>query len=134
MKNRLLAGMLIMVIGTNLSAQSIKINKESCDNGNPMGCTELGHMYASGEGVEQDLLKASVHYRRACESGDSRGCFYLGYMYANNKNINQNFLTADEFHIETCDSSNPKSYFDLGYMYANTDTVFSNHLQKISCK
>ena len=54
--------------------------KKACDSGNMLGCTNLGSMYANGEGVEKDLGKAAQLYKKACDGGNMLGCRNLGVM------------------------------------------------------
>ena len=55
--------------------------KKSCDGGEMAGCTNLGIMYANGDGVEKNELKAADLYKKACDGGDMNGCRSLDTIY-----------------------------------------------------
>ena len=54
--------------------KAVKLYKASCKAGNALGCSNLGLMYAKGQGVEADDLKALKYYKKACDGGDQDGC------------------------------------------------------------
>jgi len=45
-----------------------------CTAGEAAVCNGLGVVYGEGHGVEADLAKAIVLFRRACDGGNARGC------------------------------------------------------------
>ena len=47
-----------------------------------LGCTNLGSMYANGDGVEEDLGKAAELLKKACDGGERNACRGLDIIYA----------------------------------------------------
>ena len=54
----------------------------------------LGVMYDSGRGVQQDYKTAVKWYRLAAEQGNSRAQYNLGAMYDNGKGVPQDYVRA----------------------------------------
>jgi len=46
-------------------------------------CSNIGILYASGKGVEQDYTKAKIFFEKSCQGDYGRGCWYLGILYEN---------------------------------------------------
>ena len=38
------------------------------------GCSNLGFMYGTGDGVRQNKIKAKELFSKACDGGDMSGC------------------------------------------------------------
>ena len=55
--------------------------EKACDNGDAGACVDLGYMYGTGKGVEQDSTRAMELYEKGCEGGNAVGCANLGWMY-----------------------------------------------------
>lgn len=56
-------------------------NKKSCEKGSLISCVDLGIMYFTSDGVEEDLKKSEDLFIKACRGRVANGCFYLGYLY-----------------------------------------------------
>ena len=67
------------------------------------GCTNLGIMYANGDGVEKNEQKAVELYKKACDGGEMAGCTNLGFMYANGNGVEKNEQKAAELFKKACD-------------------------------
>ena len=61
--------------------KAAELFKKACDGGNMLGCTNLGSMYANGDGVEEDFSKAAELLKKACDGGDMHGCRGLDVIY-----------------------------------------------------
>ena len=61
--------------------RAVELYKKACDGGNMLGCTNLGSMYANGDGVEEDFSKAAKLLKKACDGGDMNGCRSLDTIY-----------------------------------------------------
>ena len=68
-----------------------------------LGCSNLGLLYQSGQGVNQDYQKAAQLYQKACDSGEAVGCFGLGFLYKNGQGVRQDFSTAKQYYGKACD-------------------------------
>ncbi len=56
--------------------------------------SNLGVMYAAGEGVPQDYVEAVRWYRLAAEQGDVFAQMSLGFLYENDRGVPQDYVTA----------------------------------------
>jgi len=54
---------------------------EACDVGDKQACLNLGIMYFTGDGVEQDKIKAKELFTKTCKSRFAKGCFRLAIIY-----------------------------------------------------
>ena len=63
--------------GTPDYLKAAELYQLSCSGGDAVGCTNLGHMYGIGRGVEPDPLRAADLYRKGCDWGYTVGCTYL---------------------------------------------------------
>ena len=48
--------------------KTAELYKKACDGGHMRGCSNLGVMYAKGEGVEKDLDKAADLYKKVYDN------------------------------------------------------------------
>ncbi|GAA7885261.1 hypothetical protein HpBT038_02100 [Helicobacter pylori] len=63
--------------------------EKACDLNNGGGCSFLGDLYRSGDGVKQDSKKAAQFYSKACELKEGDGCGALGGLYYNGDGVKQ---------------------------------------------
>ncbi|MCT7909721.1 sel1 repeat family protein [Arcobacter lacus] len=77
--------------------------KKLCDDGNAIGCHNLGILYANGRGAKQDYFKANELYKKACDGGYNKSCFNLGISYYNGEGIKQDTQKAKELFGKACD-------------------------------
>ena len=68
--------------------------QKAADQGDAYAQTNLGVMYESGQGVEQDFKEALKWYQKAAEQGDASGQTYRGRMYYEGRGVEQDYLTA----------------------------------------
>ena len=67
---------------------------KSAEQGNVTAQSNLGLMYAKGDGVPRDYKTAVKWYRLAAEQGDVSAQFNLGLMYAKGRGVPQNDMYA----------------------------------------
>lgn len=73
--------------------------RRGCDNGNGLGCTNLGIMYWKAVLQKDDKLAAEM-FERGCRNGDSGGCRGLGYMYKHGYGVPRDETrAAEENHL-----------------------------------
>ena len=80
----LLVCAVVLLMGDKSDTQlpsAVELYKKACDGGNMLGCTNLGSMYANGDGVEEDFSKAAKLLKKACDGGDMNGCRGLDIIY-----------------------------------------------------
>ena len=79
----------------------------------------LGYMYDSGEGVEQDGTKAIEWYTKAADLGSLDAMYNLGYMYYIGWGVEQDGTKAVEWFTKAADLGNSDAMYNLGLMYDN---------------
>ena len=89
----------------------------------------LGTMYANGEGVPQNDVKAVYWFRKAAEQGDAGAQFNLAYMYANGEGVPQNDVKAVYWNRKAAEQGDAGAQANLGGMYYNGDGVLEDYVQ-----
>lgn len=51
-----------------------KLLTKVCDDGKMQACYNLGLMYATGEGIKKNKVKAIELFRKACDGGITEAC------------------------------------------------------------
>ena len=67
--------------------EAIRWFRKASEQGDAGAQSNLGVMYANGQGVPQDYVQAVKWYRKASEQGDAGAQFNLGVMYANGQGV-----------------------------------------------
>ena len=83
--------------------KAAQLYQKACDGGNAMGCSNLGGLYADGQGVRQNYQKATELWQKACDNRNAEGCFNLGVSYETGQGVKQNFSTAKQYYGKACD-------------------------------
>lgn len=95
--------------------------EKDADNGNPIAQFLIGNMYATGEGVDQDLEVANAYYRKAAEQGHVQSAMQL----ATNLRLGQgepiNYKEAAKWLYMAAEAGHPMARFDLGEMFLYGD-------------
>ena len=68
-----------------------------------MAQSNLGVMYANGQGVGQSDATAAKWYRKAAEQGHAQAQFNLGVMYHRGKGVDQSHATAVKWYRKAAD-------------------------------
>jgi hypothetical protein len=71
--------------------------KRGCDNGNALGCTNLGIEYLVHDPPKNDGHAVQL-FEQGCRNGDSGGCRNLGYMYGHGLGVLKNETRASELY------------------------------------
>lgn len=74
----------------------------------------LGTSYATGEGVEKDMLQAIAWTRRAALAGDAAAQVLLGQSYAEGDGVDVDLEAAAAWYQKAADAGNQKAQFLLG--------------------
>ncbi|MBK8277029.1 MAG: sel1 repeat family protein [Nitrospira sp.] len=60
-------------------------------------------MYAAGNGIKQDDVRAATLYRKACDDGDAKGCINLGVIYQVGRGVKSDDTEALKHYGKACD-------------------------------
>ncbi len=98
----------------------------ACDAGVAVGCTGLGSLYETGEGVpSRNFDEAMKEYQKACQQGEPHACRNIGMMYREGV---PGFVTIDyrrafnEFE-RACNMQGGAGCRNLGYAYRHGEGV-----------
>jgi len=75
-------------------AAALREFRALADKGVVIAYTNLGYMYALGEGVDADMRRAAEWFRRAAEAGDAAAQLTLGVLYYNGEGVERDLARA----------------------------------------
>ena len=90
----------------------------------------LGVMYYSGEGVEQDYARAAELYGKAAEQGHMYAQYNLGGMYYDGEGVEQDFARAAELFRKAADAGNNEAQIFLD-AHDDTEAMDENGLSPL---
>ncbi len=106
---------------TRDDAEAVRLYRLAADQGNALGQTNLGYMYATGRGgLAMDEAEAVRLYRLASDRGYAMAQADLGYMYANGLGgLARNDAEAVRLYRLAANQGFTAGLTNLGLMYAN---------------
>ena len=127
------AAILVLVFATAVAAQSTEIKqlRLAAEQGHASAQSNLGVMYANGEGVPQDDQEAVKWYRLAAEQGGASAQFNLGNRYANGQGVPQDYQEAVKWYRLAAEQGDAYAQHDLGVMYANGQGVPQDYQEAV---
>ncbi|MEE2788378.1 MAG: hypothetical protein VX589_13630 [Myxococcota bacterium] len=120
-------------------AKAARLFRKACDQGQPIGCTQLGQLRLGGQGVPANPQRAIELFERACRADEPVACNQLGIIYVDGVHTARNPQKARALYAKACDLSDASSCGNLGLMYrsgqggASDETKASQYLKK-ACK
>ena len=97
--------------------------KAKAERGNAVVQTDLGAMYAKGNGVTKDSAAAVSWFRKAADQGYASAQHYLGAMYATGKGVPKDSTEAARWYRKAADQGYAMAQWCLGVVYATGDGV-----------
>ena len=91
--------------------------------------SNLGVMYATGEGVPENDAEAVKWYRKAADQGYAIAQFNLALMYDNGEGVPENDAEAVKWYRKAADQGLADAQSSLGYMYATGEGVPENNIR-----
>ncbi|MGB8275345.1 MAG: tetratricopeptide repeat protein [Alphaproteobacteria bacterium] len=79
-------------------ATAMRLLQPLADQGNAGAQSNLGLMYANGQGVSQDHSEAMKWFRKAAGQGVAEAQFNLGLMYGNGLGLPQDYVQAHKWY------------------------------------
>jgi TPR repeat protein len=104
-------------------AKARELYETAANKGDARATSNLGSLYASGQGVAQDYRTAFALYLNAADKGDARGMFNIGLLYANGQGVAQDFAKAREWWEKAADKGEVIAMSSLGSLYASGQGV-----------
>ena len=112
-------------------ASALREWKPLAEQGHAKAQSNLGWMYANGEGVPQDDAEAVRWYRLAAEQGNASAQFNLGLMYDKGEGVPQDDAEAVRWYRLAAEQGFALAQSNLGVMYDEgegvpTDIVYAH--------
>ncbi len=103
------------------------------EHGMPIAALDLGTLYYTGRGVEQDYQKAYMYYKIAADAGDVRAICNCGYIFYYGRLGQKDFQKAYEFYsLGALIYSDANCMYKLGDMFSKGECVSQNDLYAFS--
>ena len=99
--------------GTPSAAQELADLRARAEAGDADAQTNLGVMYANGDGVPEDYTEAAAWYRKAAEQGHADAQFTLGQMYF----TGDDHAEASTWYRRAAEQDHVEAQYMLGWMY-----------------
>ena len=124
------AAILVLVFAVAVAAQSTEIEqlRLAAEQGDASDQTNLGFMYADGEGVPKDDAKALKWYRLAAEQGYASAQTNLGFMYADGRGVPKDDAKAVKWYRLAAEQGHAQAQYNLGFMYADGRGVLKDRI------
>jgi TPR repeat protein len=97
--------------------------------GNAASMTNLGLLYANGQGVAQDYVKARQWYEKAADKGNADAMTNLGALYDNGQGVAQDYVKAREWLEKAADKGNTGAMNGLGVLYDKGHGVAQDYVK-----
>jgi eukaryotic-like serine/threonine-protein kinase len=100
-----------------LRREATRMWQTLADTKNPLTQDSLGYAYATGNGVDKDLVQAAAWFRKAAEQGNAHAQSWLGYLHERGEGVETDFVTAVEWYRKGATNGDASAQRSLGRMY-----------------
>lgn len=107
-------------------AEALRWYRIAAGGNDPGAQTNLGRLYAYGQGVPRDDAQALVWYRTAAIQGFPRAMNNIGAMYALGRGTSQDFGEALRWFHQAADRGSPHAAYNIGIAYETGGGVTQN--------
>ena len=91
--------------------------------GHVQGQSDLGGMYATGQGVARDFAEALRWFRLAAAQGGAGGQLNLGIMYTTGQSVPQDYAEAARWYRLAAEQGYVQAQYNLGILYIDGQGV-----------
>jgi TPR repeat protein len=99
-------------------AKALRLIRPLANDGDATAQFNLGLMYVTGSGVQQDESAAALWFRKAAEQGYARAQTNLETLYRDGRGVTEDVTEAVMWFRKAAEQGHPKAMLDLGVMYA----------------
>jgi TonB family protein len=99
----------------------------AADKGNAQAQNNIGWLYESGLGVNQDYAEAMAWYYRAADQGLAQAQTNIGWLYQNGFGIKQDYAAAMTWYRKAADQGDAQAEGNIGSLYESGLGVQQNH-------
>lgn len=108
----------------DLSAeQNFSACQLAATNGEADAQKELGSLYFTGEGVQQDFAQALHWYTQAAEQGHAVATYNVGVLHDKGLGLKKDYKEAGKWYRKSADLGYSTAQYNLGIMYEYGQTV-----------
>jgi len=108
----------------DLSAeQNFSVCQLAAKNGEVDAQKELGSLYFTGEGVQQDFAQALYWYTQAAEQGHAVATYNVGVLHDKGLGLKKDYKEAGKWYRKSADLGYSTAQYNLGIMYEYGQTV-----------
>ena len=108
----------------DLSAeQNFSACQIAAKNGEADAQKELGSLYFTGEGVQQDFAQALHWYTQAAEQGHAVATYNVGVLHDKGLGLKKDYKEAGKWYRKSADLGYSTAQYNLGIMYEYGQTV-----------
>src|SRR5882724_5667141 len=100
------------------SQKALRLIRPLANDGDAVAQFNLGLMYATGQGVQQDNAAAALWFRKAAEQGYAPAQSNLGTVYLYGRGVTQDDTEAVAWFRRAAEQGHPVAKLFLGVMYA----------------
>lgn len=90
-------------------SQGLSMLHLAASQGNVDSHAELGRIYATGDGIDEDLIKAKYHYEMAAASSHNQALHALGSLYEYKGKLETNLALSFAYHLRAAKAGNYRS-------------------------
>jgi len=103
-----------------------ELYSKACEHGSMQGCTSLGIMYFTGDGIKENPKKAKKLLTKACKNRHSKACYHLGSIYKRGADgIERNIRKSRMFYAMGCKIGYDKSCDQYNLIREKRETIGS---------
>jgi TPR repeat protein len=109
--------------------QAVKWYRKAAEQGDAGAQYNLGVMYGTGQGVQQDHKQAVKWFRMAAEQGDAKAQAYLGESYDNGQGVPQDYKQAVKWYRKAAEQGVAMAQYSLAMRYGRGEGVTQDYIQ-----
>ncbi|MDA5543832.1 SEL1-like repeat protein [Yersinia rochesterensis] len=99
----------LWLMDDNQYQQGLSMLHSAASKGNADAHAELGRIYATGEGVDEDLIMAKHHYEMAAASNHNQALHALGALYEYKGKLETDVALSFAYHLRAAEAGNHTS-------------------------
>ncbi len=111
---------------TNLSAVATSEQREEfkkdCDAGHSVSCHNMGLMYAHGDSVAKDDVKALEFYTKACDKNYAASCSSAAFIYEESQVVKQDMKKAFKLYTKACGGGDALACHNVAVYYSKKES------------
>jgi TPR repeat protein len=111
--------------------KAAQLLRPQAEKGNVLAQSNLGFMYANGQGVKQDTKEAIKWYSMAAKKHHTPAQISIGQLYIKGQGIPQDFKEAAKWYQMAAEQGDYMGQLNLGVMYINGQGVKQDPLRAL---